>query len=99
MNKLSAAVARVWARKRGHVLLPWRRICISLAGVAVVLGAWRLAVMQLYVLPEYSMDAFSEITKCALYTVGGIVVFLVTGHMAYEWVVGNQPNEAEDGKL
>lgn len=59
----------------------WQRLSLSLFGVAIIATMWKWAVFHFYSLPEASFESFTSITNNAFYTVGAIVIFMVTGRM------------------
>ena len=65
--------------------IPWQRLTLSLLGVLVICAVWRWAVWHLYTLPEHSVDAFAKITVATMQWIAGIVIFMVTGRLVYEW--------------
>lgn len=63
----------------------WRRLTLSVLGIAIVAANWRWAVAHLYTLPEHSIAVFASITNNAAYVIGAIVIFMVTGTLVYDW--------------
>lgn len=66
--------------------IPWQRMLVSMLGVLIIMGVWRLAVMHLYSLPSAeSITAFTSITNNCLYTIAALVVFFVTNKLVFDW--------------
>jgi 5-methylcytosine-specific restriction endonuclease McrA len=63
----------------------WRHLTLSLLGIIIILIMWRWSVGHLYMLPAHSIAAFTSITTNAFYTISAILIFLITGHLLYNW--------------
>ena len=77
---------------------PWQRLALSLVGICVIGTTWQLAVRHLYTLKPEALAAFTTLTVNSQYVVGAIVIFMVTGHLVYEWTMHTTSSIAEEGK-
>lgn len=64
---------------------PWQRLTLSLLGIGVIFGMWKLATLHFYSLPEYAITGYVSVTNNAFYVLGAVVVFFVTGKIFVDW--------------
>ncbi len=64
---------------------PWTRLIVCAIAVAMVELQWRWAVYHLYSLPKEAYGPFQAITVNAMYVVGAIAIFLISGKLIYDW--------------
>lgn len=65
--------------------LPWQRLLLSIIGIALVGITWHVAIQHLYTLKPEAFAPFTTLTINAQYIIGAIVIFMITGHLVYDW--------------